>query len=128
MPRTLALILELCFWIVVAGVAIAAAATIAGFALAPPLGYIAALFIIGMFPMLSRIAQMIRRRRAAMTVAYLEQAVRLNLPISSMLRAAQQSERGTLNLRLVQLRDLIDSGYPVGLALESAVPEVPERE
>src|SRR5690348_8233388 len=126
--KSLSYILELGFWIIVAFVAIAVAASIAGFVLAPAVGYIAAIFIIGAFPLISRIARMIRRRRAAMTLAYLEQAVRLNLPISRMLRAAQQSEKGTLHVRLAALRDLIDSGYPIGVALESAVPEVPDRE
>ena len=125
--KTLGIILELLFWVIVAMVAIGVAATLAGFVLAPAVGYLAAVLIIGMFPLASRIAQMIRRRRGAMTMAYLEQAVRLNLPISKMLRAAQMSERGMLNRRLAQLRDLIDAGYPVGMAIESAVPEVPDR-
>jgi type IV pilus assembly protein PilC len=111
-----------------ATIAIAAAATIAGFILAPAVGYLAAILILGAFPLLSHLAGMIRQRRAAMTLAYLEQAARLNLPLSTMLRAAQQSERGMLHARLAGLRDLIDSGYPVGMALESAVPEVTMRQ
>jgi type IV pilus assembly protein PilC len=45
-----------------------------------------------------------------------------------MLYAAQRSEKGLLVSRLGALRQLLDDGYPVGAALEAAVPEVGERE
>jgi type IV pilus assembly protein PilC len=70
----------------------------------------------------------VRRRRANAAIAYHEQAVRLNLPLSRMLYAAQRGERGVIVSRLGALRQLLEDGYPVGAAVEVAIPEVAERD
>lgn len=68
-----------------------------------------------------------RRRHAAALLGYLHQAVRLNLPLPAMLRAAQQSERGRLRRRIGRLCDRLEDGYGIGRSLELAEPGVTRR-
>ncbi len=69
----------------------------------------------------------LRRRRAAVVVAYLEQAVRTNLPLPRLLAAAGRSEpRGTAD-RLDAVRAELEAGRPIADAVRSAVPEVSPR-
>jgi type IV pilus assembly protein PilC len=126
--RIAKIILEILFWMLAAGVLLFGVGLAVGVVVAPALGYIAAILMLGALPLMVRVAQTFRRRRAIAAVAYLEQAVRLNLPLSRMLYAAQRSERGVLVARLGALRQLLDDGYPIGAALEAAVPEVGQRE
>ena len=121
-------ILEMLFWMLAAGVLLFGLGVAVGLVAAPAFGYIAAILMLGAMPLIVRVAQTIRRRRAIAAIAYLEQAVRLNLPLSRMLYAAQRSERGPLVQRLGAFRQLLEDGYPIGAALEAGVPEVPERE
>src|SRR4051812_16695211 len=111
------LILEVLFWSIAAGAVMFGAGVVMGVVFAPVVGYIAAIAIIGLLPIAVKLATVIRRRRAAMALQYLEQAVRLNLPLPRMIRAAQQSESGALALRLAQLRQLVEEGYPLSAAL-----------
>jgi len=126
--RIAKLILEMLFWMLAAGLMLFGAGVLIGFGVAPVLGYIAALVMLGTMPLLVRVARTLRRRRAAAAVSYLEQAVRLNLPLSRMLYAAQRSERGVLGARLGAFRQLLEEGYPIAAALEAGVPEIGERE
>src|SRR5438046_1821075 len=126
--RSLKLILEIFFWSFAAAMVMFGAGVVLGLIFAPAVGYLAAIAVIGFLPIGLKLARVIRRRRGAMMLQYLEQAVRLNLPLPRMLRAAQQSERGPLALRLAQLRQLIEEGYPIGAALEGGAPEVGQRE
>src|SRR5687768_710742 len=121
-------ILEMFFWMLAAGVLLFGFGVAVGLVAAPALGYIAAILMLGAMPLIVRVAQTLRRRRAIAAIAYLEQAVRLNLPLSRMLYAAQRSERGPLVKRLGAFRQLLEDGYPIGAALEAGVPEVAERE
>ena len=121
-------ILEMLFWMLAAGVLLFGLGVAVGLVAAPAFGYIAAILMLGAMPLIVRVAQTLRRRRAIAAIAYLEQAVRLNLPLSRMLYAAQRSERGPLVQRLGAFRQLLEDGYPIGAALEAGVPEVPERE
>lgn len=125
--RTFKLILEALFWALAAGVVIAGAGTVIGLITLPAIGYISAVAIIAVLPLLLRAAKVIRKRRAAMTLAYLEQAVRLNLPLNKMLYAAARSETGRLARSLGSLHALLEQGYPVGASLHSSVPEITER-
>ena len=126
--RIAKVILELLFWMLAAGVLLFGVGVAVGLVAAPALGYIAAILMLGALPLMVRMAQVVRRRRANAAIAYLEQAVRLNLPLSRMLYAAQRSERGVIVRRLGALRQLLEDGYPVGAAVEVAIPEVAERD
>jgi type II secretory pathway component PulF len=68
-----------------------------------------------------------RRARAMVAVGYLEQAVRLNLPLPAMLEAAERSERGLVRKRLIRLREKLESGVSVSLSLRLALPGIPPR-
>src|SRR5665213_2640791 len=60
-------------------------------------------------------------------LAYVEQAVRMNAPLSAILDAAAKTENGRLAWRLAHLRDLIDAGVELSVALQQEVPEVSWR-
>jgi len=126
--RIAKIILELLFWMLAAGVVLFGVGVLVGLVLGPGYGYIASIAMLATLPLLVRMAQTLRRRRANAAIAYLEQAVRLNLPLSRMLYAAQRGERGPIVERLGALRQLLEDGYPVGAAVEVAIPEVPERD
>jgi len=73
------------------------------------------------------LARNARRNRAMIAAGYLEQAVRLNLPIPAMLRAAELSEVGILRRRLAKMRDAIEGGTPAAFAWQTALPGAPAR-
>jgi type II secretory pathway component PulF len=68
-----------------------------------------------------------RRRRAALLLSYVEQSVRLNLPLPQMLEASAKSETPPVARRLRLLRAAIEDGSPIGDALHVAAPETPPR-
>ena len=68
----------------------------------------------------------IRGRRIAGLLGYLEQAMRLNLPLPQMLYAAQKSESGRMVQRLEELRSSLQAGAPLSMAL-CRIPEIPDR-
>jgi type II secretory pathway component PulF len=74
-----------------------------------------------------RMLHRVRRRRAQAVLGYLEQAMRLHLPLPRMLRAAQDEERGATARRLWHLRDSLEQGVPMSLAINAAIPELPAR-
>lgn len=59
----------------------------------------------------------LRRTRAAAALGYLEQAVRLNLPLPPMLRAAERAETGPTRATLAQVREGVEQGRPLADAL-----------
>ncbi|HEX8525090.1 MAG TPA: type II secretion system F family protein [Tepidisphaeraceae bacterium] len=125
--RGLKFILECAFWLVAAGTLIFAAALFMGAGMAPVLAVVGMVAVLVLIPVSLRLSSRTRRQRASMILTYLEQAVRLNLPLPKMLWAAQQSEKGASSLRLAQLRQTLEGGVPVGAALETSAPEVPDR-
>ncbi|QNN22386.1 hypothetical protein HED60_08900 [Planctomycetales bacterium ZRK34] len=70
---------------------------------------------------------MTRRRRNRVVVNYLEQAVRLNLPLTEMLDAAAESETGGVRRTLHRLRHELEAGRPLGEALADASPDIDQR-
>src|SRR5438046_1417003 len=125
--RSFAIIIEALFWIVAAAVLFGGATLVIGFLTAPSLGYAAGIAILVLLPTIVQTIKHVRRRRAAAILSYLEQAVRLNLPLPRMIYAAQLGERGRTALRLAALRQQLEEGYSLGVALQSAVPESDRR-
>jgi type II secretory pathway component PulF len=72
-------------------------------------------------------ARAARRKRARAILAYVAQAVQMNLPMSTILEAAARSESPRVARRIDRLRAAIEDGWPVGDAVASAVPQVPQR-
>ncbi len=92
--------------------------------LAFSMGYIGIFFFFLMIPLVARAIKATEQRRGAAVIAYLEQAVRLNLPLPPMLKAAQRSERGRLATRLGRLANSLATGVNMAAAVKFAVPEL----
>jgi type II secretory pathway component PulF len=125
--RFLRNLIELAFWSVVAVVAMFAVALAAAFGLGPAFAYLSPPIVILLLAVTVRVVRAIRHRHGMMVLTYLEQAARLNLPLPRMLAAAQQAEPRRLRERLGRLRQFLEEGYPIGDALDEAVPEIPRR-
>jgi type II secretory pathway component PulF len=95
--------------------------------IAPAVSIVTGIFIFVMLPAWAGTMRQIRRRRATVVIGFLEQAARLNLPLARMLDAAQRSETARTAKRLRRLRDLLEDGAPLDLALRAGVPEVTPR-
>ena len=91
------------------------------FAGASPVLGVLLLVSIGMF------ARNLRRSRSVAALNYLEQAVRLNLPLPPMIAAAEAGERGRLGRKLGALRAYLEGGQPLAASLDHAVPGLPPR-
>lgn len=107
--------------LVIALVDLESAVTVAC-ACAGPLGVLLILVVAMRFG-----AQALRHRRGMTVLGYVEQAVRLNLPLPRMLWAAQQGESGLVAQRLGAVEAALEGGVPLSTALESQVPELPRR-
>jgi type II secretory pathway component PulF len=82
--------------------------------------------ILSIFPRLIEPAR--RNQRDGLAVlAYVEQAIRMNVPLSPILEAAAKTERNRLAWRLERLRELIDAGVDLPMALQQEVPEISDR-
>lgn len=128
MLKLIRILLEGAFWIFAAATALFAVGLAAGFLIAPVFGYITPLALVVLLPIAVQSVQAVRRRRGMTALSYIEQAVRLNLPLPRMVEAARRGERGALRRRLADLRELLEAGYPLGEAIAEAVPEVPRRD
>jgi len=73
------------------------------------------------------VSMRLRRQRVRTILTYLEQAVRLNLPLPQFLAAAAASEKGRLRIRLMDLERVLDAGGSIGQGLTYVVPECPTR-
>ncbi|HEV7299333.1 MAG TPA: type II secretion system F family protein [Tepidisphaeraceae bacterium] len=69
----------------------------------------------------------VRRQRSMAILSYLDQAVRLNLPLPAMLASAARSERGVTRRRLRDLRAMVEQGHPISNSLRHTTPEMPDR-
>ncbi len=122
--RSIWFVVESLFWLVV----VVGSLVLLGFSLAGDAPTYAAP-VLGIFVLMLglQVFRGVRGRRAAIVLTYLEQAVRLNLPLPQMLAAAAASEHHPLKSRLKDLCRRIESGDNVAVALEFAVPEIPPR-
>lgn len=82
------------------------------------------LVLVFLFFVALQVTRTLRRRRALMALSYVEQAVRLNLPLPRMLEAAERSESPRLRRRLMRVRQRLAQGFPVAQALSEGVPEI----
>jgi type II secretory pathway component PulF len=69
----------------------------------------------------------LRQRRVSVVLTYLEQAVRLNVPLTSLLIAAESSEPRSITRRLGRLRRALDGGASVAEALRDSLREISPR-
>ena len=91
------------------------------------LGYLSPMGAVLILVALAMLLRNARRSRAMVAMNYLEQAVRLNLPLPGMLEAARRAEARPLRRRLERLRDALEGGAPVGIAVARSLPGVTSR-
>lgn len=111
-----------------AGLATVGLVGVASFFGCSPLGaVIGPMILLTLILGIQRTMQRLREQRGMLVLQYVENAIRLNLPLVPFLWAAQRSERGLLSFRLQDVRALLSTGTPVGVSLRNAVPELPPR-
>jgi type II secretory pathway component PulF len=76
---------------------------------------------------LTRLSSARVRQRAMVVLSYVEQAVRLNLPLTKLLAAAEVSEPRWIARRIIRLRERLDAGSSISDALRFAIPGTPPR-
>ncbi|MDQ3440398.1 MAG: type II secretion system F family protein [Planctomycetota bacterium] len=123
----LRVIIEIIIWSVVGFLALVAVSGCLAMGFGPIFGWLSPLVVVFLFYLGLQITQTVRRRRGLMALSYVEQAVRLNLPLPRMLEAAERSESPRLRRRLERVRYLLGQGFPVAQALSDGVPEIPTR-
>ena len=93
----------------------------------PILGFPATLVLVLLIPAAATAIRSVRRRRAAAVLGYVQQAIRLNLPLNRLIAAAAISDRGPVAQRLLALQDELESGSPLSDALAYSTPELSSR-
>ncbi|MEM9916037.1 MAG: type II secretion system F family protein [Planctomycetota bacterium] len=126
--RALGLLLSWFAWSLAGGAVLVIVTGVFGYLFTPIVGVVTPIAVLFCMLMAGRLIKKARQRRALTVVGYLEQATRLNLPIPSMLVAAQRSETGAAARRLADLRLAIQAGMPVGEAIQHYAPEVAWRD
>src|SRR5579862_7377414 len=95
-----------------AALLLSAVAIVFGVTISPVLGVLAPLPLLLFVPMVATGARAVRKRQEMAVTTYIEQAVRLEMPISKMLMAAAYSEKYKVSRRLRDLAESLDSGTP----------------
>src|SRR5688572_31044630 len=95
--------------------------------LGPMIGFLFGVALLAVIVISAACAVAYRRRTAALLVGYLEQAVRLNLPLAPLLAAVERGESESLRPRVAALRVTLEQGAPVGEALQTAAPGADRR-
>jgi type IV pilus assembly protein PilC len=126
-PGVLRVVIEIVIWSVVGVVALAVVSGCLAAGLGPVFGWLSPLVVVFLFFLGLQITRVVRRRRGLLALSYVEQAVRLNLPLPRMLQAAERSESRRLAWRLERVRYRLAQGFPVGQALSDGVPEISTR-
>jgi len=118
-------ILNVIFWTLALAFLATTIALLGGGDFAAVIGVLSPLpaLVVSLLTVQSRLA--FRKRRAAIVLSYLEQAVRLNLPLPRFLTAAAASEDTVTGRRIIALRDRLELGWSISEAMEKAVPEMP---
>ena len=116
-------------WMVLGGVAFAllTAALSFGVGVANAVGFLSPALALIFLSAVAAFTSAVRRGQARRVLAYVHQAVRLNLPIPDMLAAAAAGEAGRMRYRLLRLRDYLLDGLALSYAIELAAPGVESR-
>jgi len=90
-------------------------------------GYIAPLGMMLVVPVVAISRRNVSRRNALTIATYVEQAVRLNVPIPQILKAAERSEGSSVRLQLRDVRELIEQGVPLHRAMAESLTAMSNR-
>ncbi len=121
-------LLEMVFWAVAGTIVLALLAFFFHLGMGSFFGVLAPFFALFVLLSAARVQGRGRRRRALLLVGYVEQALRLNLPLPRMLEAAARGERGATSDRLNEVKAAVATGWDVSDALAENVPELAWRE
>jgi len=122
-----ATVMKVATWRVLGAVFIAAVIVGLWFGVSPFAALGAPIVIFILFPELAGMSSRVRRERGSVILSYLEQAVRLNLPLVGMIRAARQSESRETAERLYRLETRLEDGDSLAGSLRRATPEIGAR-
>ncbi len=89
---------------------------------------IALLYLAMLVAVIVAVVLYVRRRRAGVLIGYLDQAVRLRLPLSRYLEAAAPSESDATAARLLRIAAGLGRGAPLAHTLRWAAPEIGQRD
>jgi type II secretory pathway component PulF len=121
-------LLSILWWLICSAFVIGLFAGFASWLFGPLLGgFPVLLFVVVLIPTIAMGANRVRARRVAAILGYVDQAIRLNLPLGRLLAAAAKSETGMLARRLIDVRASLEIGTPLAAALAGNVPEMPPR-
>lgn len=126
-PGVLRVLLEVVVWSFLGAVALVGVTGCLAVGLGPVFAWLSPLVLMFLFFVGLQVTRTVRRRRGLMALSYVEQAVRLNLPLPRMLEAAERSESPRLRWRLERVRYRLAQGFPVAQALSNGVPEISAR-
>ena len=126
-PNTFLSASLIAFWVWMAAVLLGAFALLAWAVASSAFAAASPVLGILMLAAASYLLRGVRRARAVAGLNYLEQAVRLNLPLPPMLLAAERAEQGRLRKKLHRLRAHLEDGQPLADALDDALPGRPPR-
>jgi type II secretory pathway component PulF len=115
------------FWLTMAGIAIGVPTGAAYFVSGPTLSFPALVVIVVLVPTIAFAAERVRRRRLIAVLGYLQQAMRLNLPLNRLLAAAARGEHGPVRRELFIIQSSLESGAPLSAALKMAFPSTGQR-
>ncbi len=109
-------------WFILAVAILGGASGVIGVEYSELMGWISPIWTLLAVVSLAVLLRGLRRSWDATTIEYLEQAVRLNLPLPGMLRAAEADERRFVRKRIRRLRRQIEEGATIGDSLSRALP------
>lgn len=90
-------------------------------------GLVGPLLVFLFFVILKHIGEHVRQQRGEAVLRHVAMALRLNIPLPSLLYAAARSEPRGIARRLTTTADYLTAGYPIGRAVSLAAPEVADR-
>jgi type II secretory pathway component PulF len=93
-----------------------------------PIAFPLVLTAILLLVIMSYVMRRVRRRRVLSIMSYVDQAIRLNMPLIPWLDAAARSEGRGLARRLEQLSMMLSHAVPIARAVDAAVPEASDRQ
>jgi len=125
--RVFASVVSNLFWMTMAGILVGVSTAAASAVGTVVLGFPTLLTVVLGVPMIAMAAERVRRRRVTAALGYLQQAIRLNLPLNRILAAAARSEKGRLRKELSFLNSSLEAGAPLPAALSRAFPAMRPR-
>ncbi|MFW6061158.1 MAG: type II secretion system F family protein, partial [Phycisphaeraceae bacterium] len=127
--RILGMVVSAVFWLIAGGLALVLVTVLISIisAFTPLMSYASPFVALFALIITAKAWNRVRRARAASVLSYIEQAVRLNLPLPAMLDAAAASERPGCARMLRRVAEAVRSGESIDAAVARHVRSIPDR-